>query len=379
MNQSIENMTNLSGSGESIESLPTITTLMIALLPIKIALMVTTVCANMLLIVTIGFLVKEKTYSYCLFWSTSFSDFFIGLFSWPSMIVFTTYARWPIGIQLCKFWIINDFSCGCVTIMNLLLITIHRYRQLTSPTKTTETMSKLKVARIFLVWTLFYTYWTGSAVPIVSKNYIDQSCYFMYTFAYALTSTMLAGGIPIPTVILINILTLIALRKQMKKLFQNRSNALRMQIKQRTGAGISNQKPFSAAAKSLTVSNNNIKKDTNDNSQQSASVGISNRPLPTVASVTSTKQKAKSLNKETRATLCILTISTVLLLCWSTVFIAWPLTAYCVDCVHPVVYEMGYWTAYFFSTLNPFILLTFHSDLRLKALGLLKKIALKLK
>jgi hypothetical protein len=226
-----------------------------ALLPIKTLIVLTAVSINMLLIITIGFLMKKKSYSYYLFLSTSFSDFFLGLFSIPCMIVFTTYARWPAGIHLCKFWIINDYSCCCITFMNLLLITVHRYRQLTSPTKTSEKMSKFRAISIILVWILAYSFWTTSVVFIVNTNYIEENCYFTYTFIYVLVSSLVAYIIPIMSVFLLNILTLIALRKQMNKL-PKRLNILRMKRLNRAFPTQNSAKSFMASNTNINLSNN---------------------------------------------------------------------------------------------------------------------------
>jgi hypothetical protein len=141
----------------------------------------------------------------------------VGLISTPFMIVFTYYGYWPLGKGSCVFWIINDYSTGCIVNYSYLAIALHRYLQIISPYKANENMNRTRLLKVLAIWVFWYTFWIISVMLITSKDFVPEYCYFTYKFPFVLTSVLAGFILPLVAVFFINILVLYELRKNLKK------------------------------------------------------------------------------------------------------------------------------------------------------------------
>lgn len=176
INQSIENGSCILNPNRS-----NVDIIKIILIIFKILLTIVNIFFNGIIIYLILFKLKKRTFSNFLFLSGAISDFMIGLMSIPFMTIFTSYGYWPIGEATCIFWVINDFSIGSVSIYSLLLMSIHRYRELKWPHKENEIMNKEKYSIIILKWILIYLFWGLSVILITRQNFVAENCYFSST------------------------------------------------------------------------------------------------------------------------------------------------------------------------------------------------------
>lgn len=278
----------------------------IVLLAVEIMITILTVCLNLMLILILQFLIKKKTYSNFLLLSLAIADFFIGLISLPSMTVFSWFKYWPFDYLTCLLWTANDYSSSTVSILNLLLIAAQRFQHLACPLRTTENLTKPKYFLVFMIWLVTYFCWTLSIILKSGHGYDYYSCDFNFTFVYVLLADLFGFVFPTVLLLLLNILTILALRKKSK------------------------------ISSLLTGSLSRIQSQNQ----------IMNQKFNT--------------SRDKHAYLFIFSISTNLVLCWIIFFVTWPITAYCSACIDPMLLEIGYWLTYLPSTLNPIIMLYFN-------------------
>lgn len=212
------NLTELNNTNETNTSNEEVKLLIESALQIvRISIIFLTVIPNFLIIVTVIFIIKKKTYTNYLFMSMAMADLVIGAISLPFYTIYSTFKYWPLKQYVCIFWVINDYASCTVSICNLLLVTIQRFNHLVFPLKTSEKMDKLKVTLIALSWIIPYLFWSISALAINLQNDPNSTeCYFMYTFTYVLLSDLFMYILPTFILILLSFLTILALHKRKK-------------------------------------------------------------------------------------------------------------------------------------------------------------------
>jgi hypothetical protein len=316
----------------------------VILLSIKIFIIFATIFLNLIIVFIVIFMTKKKTYTNILFMSMALADFMVGLVSLTSMTIFTWNGYWPLGYSACVFWIINDFSCCVISLLDMVLICLHRLRQIVQPLKTDENLTKFRCFLILFIWFLSYVPWTISALIITHKNFVIESCYYMYSFVYVLLADLGAFILPIVVLVILNILTFVALMHKAKRFPSKKNkNTVQPKIKMSRNGSLTGVTNIPDSTVNRTIGESNAM-TTNTN--------------------TSSSGQTFQISKEKKAFLCILVVTVTLILCWCIFFTTWPMLAYCDTCVNLLLYEIGYWTAYFHSTLNPIILLVFHQNFR---------------
>jgi hypothetical protein len=265
----------------------------------------------------------------------------IGVFSIPFMTVFTTMGYWLLKKELCMFWVINDFSIGTISIYSLLLVAIHRYRQIKYPVGKNENLTKLRMTIIVAKWLLVYLFWGLSVVLIVDENFVAESCYFTYTFAYVFAANSVGYMLPIFVVFIMNSIIFYQLRKKADH------------VKKSLNTGRS----FGNSLSKITSVEMTVFNFTTGN-QSSANV---------------IRQTSK-IDKESKALLCLTVMTLVLFGLFSIFCVTWPLKAYCSQCVSDLLLEIGYWNSYIYSSINPIILFVFHNKFRAKFVQISRKL-----
>ncbi|RNA17429.1 histamine H3 receptor-like, partial [Brachionus plicatilis] len=298
----------------------------IVLITAKVILAILNIFFNGSIIYIILFRLKRKTYSNFLFLSGTLSDFMIGLMSVPFMTIFTTFGFWPLGEATCIFWVINDFSIGTVSIYSLLLMSIHRFRQLKWPLVVNENMTRDKYFILIGKWILIYAFWGLSVVLITRQNFESRNCYFTYTFTYVLVADSVGYFLPVLSVFVMNTLVYWELRKKFIKKAEKLGTATKKStIRVFTDISLQNQ------SQNITNSKSSDKKDEKSKFQA----------------------KQDRINKEKKAIMCIWSISIFLSVLFSVFCVTWPLKAFCNECVSDLILEIGYWMSYIYSSFNP--------------------------
>ncbi len=237
------------------------------------------------------------------------------------------------------------------------MVSLQRLRQIVTPTKTNEKLTRSRVLQIASIWIVTYGSWTASVLLITRADFMPQYCYFTFTFAYVLLADLFAFIIPIAVLVILNMLTFLALNLKAKRIEASKP---------------ARSKQAASAARRTTLPVTSLRDTKNRDSTLTDEPRHTNTTSVTVAA--SNHMSTSHLSKEKRALICIVVIVLTSILCWCIFLVAWPLSAYCANCVNAVLYEVGYWTAYFNSTVNPIILLVFHHKLRTEFLKAMHKL-----
>ena len=182
----IVNLTNESNSTNNA-----INEIDLAFIIIQIFLSVITVILNLLCIVLISItLIQKKTYSNIIFLLISITDFIVGMISVPGSIFLTfTHGGWTFSMILCVIYKTFDFANGNISLMLLLVITVHRFLQLKDPFKQKEKMNRWRWMLILLlfisnygiclvIWYIYHIY-TGK-----EENICIQDIFNIYIYVY---------------------------------------------------------------------------------------------------------------------------------------------------------------------------------------------------
>jgi 5-hydroxytryptamine receptor 1 len=284
----------------------------------------------------------------------------IGAISIPLMTLFTTLNYWPLGEPLCMFWLVNDFSAGSISIYSLLLMAIHRYRQIKYPIQATEDMTKLRIAVIVLTWILIYAFWSFSVFVVADRSFTSESCFLTNNFEYVMIANLLGYVLPIVAVLIMNGVLLCKLRKK----------SAVMEDLQRSSMSVSSKKSKAIEAVTSSPSHDSYNTFFQNEAAFYDSKIFKDWPKGSKAQ----KLGLTSQEKEHRALVCLVMITIVLVSLFAVFCVTWPLTALCPGCVPGSIFEIGYWNSYIYSSINPIILLVYHDKFRAQFVVFIKKV-----
>ncbi|XP_043921740.1 histamine H3 receptor-like [Protopterus annectens] len=111
-------------------------------------------------LVFLAFVVDKRirTQSNLYLLSLALCDFFIGLVSIPFNIPYSLYGTWMLGKELCKFWMVMDYTSCVASVLNILLISYDRYLSVTKPVAHRAQQEKTcnSIVKIAAVWLLAF-------------------------------------------------------------------------------------------------------------------------------------------------------------------------------------------------------------------------------
>ncbi|XP_060739407.1 trace amine-associated receptor 13c-like [Tachysurus vachellii] len=97
------------------------------------AVVLLTVCGNLLIIISVIHFKQLHTPTNMLVLSLAVSDFFIGALIMPAMFIWTIESCWIFGTDFCTiFWLTSSFLTA-ISIYNITLIAVDRYLALSNP------------------------------------------------------------------------------------------------------------------------------------------------------------------------------------------------------------------------------------------------------
>jgi hypothetical protein len=183
----------------------------LAILPVKI-------CAILFILIPNGFLLImfkkliQKTYSNCLFFSLTLSDFLIGLVLIPADITLQLFRVWPFGNSLCLLMQLLVWPQISISFNSLFLLSLQRFLILYSPLKVNESLSRFKLLFIFLCWLSPIAYYTTWLVLLARNGYLNYAgCYFLFPLSFSLTADLVLIFLPVLITIILNLLNVYGL------------------------------------------------------------------------------------------------------------------------------------------------------------------------
>nr|XP_054766520.1 beta-1 adrenergic receptor-like [Lytechinus pictus] len=386
----------------------------------------TTVLANVMLIILVCVDAKLRRYSNYYIISLACADLVVGIFVIPMFSLYTILGRWPLGPVVCEIWIIFDFSCVSASIFSISIISLDRYWAISQPLKHLKRQRRKRALLIVCaIWVVAMLCWTPAVIVIgvVSGSYaIESACLYLPGFIYVLLSNTIVFLCPMLLMVCLYAKMMYALKKHLRNL----TEVTRMGLPDTAYARIfccckETFKPDSTLAenKQLSISTVSILVDSTSSftlknvidtdlkttySSRTSTDTLGLDELHSVSRlssdslhVTPTQSLPSPLQQETRVTGKSLSganesyskrltakrahrhnlvkhrlhqrtartlgvIVVSFILCWIFFVILFPVNSYC-NCVPLWLYDMAYWLAYMNSTLNPF-LYGFNKDFR---------------
>ncbi|XP_077127817.1 histamine H3 receptor-like [Ranitomeya variabilis] len=124
-------------------------------------LMMVTIFGNIL--VMVAFIVDKslRTQSNFFLLNLAICDFFIGAFNAPLYVLYLLTGKWMLGKDICKLWLITDYSMSTASAFNIVLISYDRFLCVTKAllyrsVQKRHGQTALKMASIWVVSFLLY-------------------------------------------------------------------------------------------------------------------------------------------------------------------------------------------------------------------------------
>ena len=148
-----------------------------------VALMVSTVTGNLLVIIAYKYNKQLQTINNMFLVSLACSDLIIGLVSMTLYPIYMITGTWSLGPDLCDVWLCIDYTLSMASVSNLMLICLDRYFSVTKPFtyRAKRTTSR---ARVFIVfaWILSFLLWSPAIIiwPRVRKRITRNQCFIQF-------------------------------------------------------------------------------------------------------------------------------------------------------------------------------------------------------
>uniref|UniRef100_A0A915DFX0 G-protein coupled receptors family 1 profile domain-containing protein n=1 Tax=Ditylenchus dipsaci TaxID=166011 RepID=A0A915DFX0_9BILA len=160
-----------------------------------ILMILMTVLGNVLVVLSVFFYKRMRTFTNFLLTSLATADLLVGLLIMPlSLIDLLHNHNWLFGHLLCSIWATSDVLLCTASILNLCIISLDRYMAITSPLKYPRTRSRFMALCsppwFIPEWNLFYN-------NEASRMDTDFVCAYSPSVPYRIYSAMVSFYIPL--------------------------------------------------------------------------------------------------------------------------------------------------------------------------------------
>ncbi|XP_046729945.1 trace amine-associated receptor 13c-like [Silurus meridionalis] len=171
------------------------------------AVILLTVCGNLLVIISVLHFKQLHTPTHMLVLSLAVMDFFVGAFVMPPMLIWIIESCWFFGRSFCiVFWFIGGFIT-VLSIYNIVLIAVDRYLALSHPFLYMNRVSvRITCIIISFDWCVVVTYIT--ALLYFSGNIIDfvmcpGECFFLLNEVGSVIDLVVSFIFPLSVIIIL--------------------------------------------------------------------------------------------------------------------------------------------------------------------------------
>ncbi|XP_046730130.1 trace amine-associated receptor 13c-like [Silurus meridionalis] len=133
------------------------------------AVVLLTVCGNLLIIISVLHFKQLHTPTNILVLSLAVSDFFVGAFVMPPALIWTMESCWIFDMGYCICFLMTSYFLTSLSIYNVALIAVDRYLALSNPFLYANTISSRTMCTVVssnwvvcLVYTTAFYYFNGS-------------------------------------------------------------------------------------------------------------------------------------------------------------------------------------------------------------------------
>ncbi|XP_026781681.3 trace amine-associated receptor 13c-like [Pangasianodon hypophthalmus] len=171
------------------------------------AVVLLTVCGNLLVIISVFHFKQLHTPTNMLVLSLAVSDFLFGALVMPSILIWTIESCWIFGKVFCiSFWLIGGFLI-IISIYNIALISVDRYLALSNPFLYTNTISRRTMCIVVycnwcvcLAYNVTFCYFNGSFKSFVM---CPGECFFMLNEVWSVIDLVVTFVFPLSVIIIL--------------------------------------------------------------------------------------------------------------------------------------------------------------------------------
>ncbi|KRX28088.1 Alpha-1A adrenergic receptor [Trichinella nelsoni] len=217
----------------SNNTVPDVNKILIAVFPALLTVL--TVIGNSIVILVI--VADRKLFhkqSSLLIMNLAVADLLVGTVVMPlALMMLLTDGNWPLGFEMCRFWISMDVICSTASIVTLCVISVQRLHAIMNPLACITSRSRGKI------WFSIAIIWLYSlAVLLICLKYDTEVetkntevCFVGYQLNHLLLSVMLSFYIPLLLIIVVSCkitLLLNARRRNLATKRQSKGTGLRI-------------------------------------------------------------------------------------------------------------------------------------------------------
>ncbi|XP_058248431.1 trace amine-associated receptor 13c-like [Hemibagrus wyckioides] len=181
------------------------------------AVVLLTVCGNLLVIISVLHFKQLHTPTNMLVLSLAVSDFLVGAFVMPSMLIWMIETCWIFGRDFCTvFWLMAGFLT-ILSVYNIALISVDRYLALSNPFLYMNRVS-VRITRVVIIF-----YWCVVVVYNVALTYFSGSfmkfrlcpgeCYFFLNEVWTIIDLIYSFIFPLSVIIILYTLVFVIAKK----------------------------------------------------------------------------------------------------------------------------------------------------------------------
>ncbi|KAM9496854.1 trace amine-associated receptor 13c-like [Clarias gariepinus] len=181
------------------------------------AVILLTVCGNLLVIISVLHFKQLHTPTNTLVLSLAVSDLLIGAFVMLPTFIWTIESCWIFDISYCIFLMITSFFLGSQSIYNIALISVDRYLALSNPFFYTNTITRRKLS------TVVYSNWflcLGYAMALLYFNshlmkfgMCPGECFYFLNEVWTVIDLVYSFIVPLSVIIILYTLIFVIAKK----------------------------------------------------------------------------------------------------------------------------------------------------------------------
>ena len=319
------------------------------ILPLKLSITLLNVLLNTIAVLVFSKL--KRTFSNLLFISLSLSDLIIGIFFMPLHIVNTIFYYWPFGnadslgaIISCLALFVIETSQWLPSVLTVLILAVHRFRQLYWPTSVNETVTRPKKLLLVSVWVVPYLVNITRYTVYYFQGFLDISiCMASIPTLQFVIYTGLASIAPVLASLIINLANVFGLVRKSLKLKRSQAGSTHRSV-----GDLNHEWSFHPHTRVTT----------------NAFQGATQQVLR--------DQSSRRQRRHVKASLCIGSIILNNLINQYPFGFLWPIEILCGWCVPGVFFDTAFLMLLVSPIVNPLLLFVFHDLFQKKLLDILR-------
>ncbi|XP_047673931.1 trace amine-associated receptor 13c-like [Tachysurus fulvidraco] len=169
------------------------------------AVVLLTVCGNLLIIISVLHFKQLHTPTNMLVLSLAVSDFLIGALVMPSMFIWTIESCWILGRDFCTFFLLSSSFLAIISIYNIVLIAVDRCLALSNPFLYMNRVSvRITAVVIIFNWCVMLIYMlTFMYFNFTNSVMCPGECYFFLNEVWSVIDLIYSFIFPLSVIIIL--------------------------------------------------------------------------------------------------------------------------------------------------------------------------------